>query len=123
MVEKALSNYNFGDCEIRSISFSDDCATIRIFDPTESRFIEIEFQKLYFLRFETSHWQNVIDSIVLFDSILSLDKSPVTGIFLYSLPDSMPDDARAAYVRPITGGECLILFQDLECRYGKENCN
>jgi hypothetical protein len=105
---------NVGDCEIRSISFMDDSAYLKFFDPQEVSYFTIVFHKVIHLGFETNHTQNVIDSIVIFNSEPEIDRKLVPARFLEALPNNIPASAKLAYIRPIAGGEAFIIFETFE---------
>jgi len=107
---------NVGDCEIRSISFNDNNAHLEFLDPQDGSFFTVIFYKLAHLIFETSHAQNVVDSMIIFKSAHDIDANIVPQNFRDALPKNIPDDTKLAYIRPITGGESLILFGEFEVR-------
>ena len=69
---KKTIDRNFGDCEIRTISFMNGSAYLKFLDPVEANFFTVIFHSFGNLLFETNHFQNVIDSVHLYNS---LDKS------------------------------------------------
>jgi|NitcycUWRROWE17A_1032939.scaffolds.fasta_scaffold00106_4 hypothetical protein len=105
---------NVGDCEIRSISFMDDSAYLKLFDPQDVSYFTIVFHKIIYFSFETGHAQNVIDSIVIFNSVNNKDAKAVTSRFVERVENKIPIHARLAHIRPITGGESFIIFEEFE---------
>jgi hypothetical protein len=101
-----------GDCEIRSISFKDDDAYLKLFDPQDGSFFTIAFYKLVYLAFETAHAQNVIDSIIIFKSANDIDANSVPQNLIDALPKNITAQSKLAYIRPITGGESLFVFEE-----------
>jgi hypothetical protein len=103
-----------GDCEIRSIAFQDGSVYLKLFDPNEFSFFTIIFHKMTFFNFETDHTQNVIEAITISDSILGLGLSAVPNRLVERANSYTHENTKLAYIRPITGGEGLIVFETFE---------
>ena len=106
-----------GDCEIHSISFTKDAVHLRLFDSFEVDYFTLVFRGLRYMIFETNHFQNVLESLTIFDNWQErknehasqwLDKvSP-------SLVESDLGNGKIAYFQPTAGGETLIVFEEVE---------
>jgi hypothetical protein len=118
MEDELTFGRNLGDCEIHSISFSKEAAHFRLFDPHDTTFFTIVFNGVKHLRFETNHTQNVIDSMKIFDGIEEALKDAAVSRWLArfdSFGTNLPDKiAKVAHIRPIAGGETLVVFSHLE---------
>lgn len=115
MNEKAL-NRNFGDCEIHSISFMNRSAYFKFFDPIKTTFFTLIFHSFENLLFETNHFQNVIDSVHLYNSLDEAKNDPTALAFLTKIDPATlsADGLKFAYIHPIAGGETFISFKSLE---------
>ena len=111
-----LADRNFGDCEIHAISFLNGSAYFKIFDPHETAFFTLVFHSVDTLLFATTHTQNVIETVRLFDSLDALRGDPDASRFFAKIapPRSSPGSPQKfAYIVPITGGETFVSFTDL----------
>jgi hypothetical protein len=115
MNKKAL-NRNFGDCEIHSISFMNRSVYLKFFDPVETTFFTLIFHSFGNLLFETNHFQNVIDSVYLYNSLDEAKSDPAALAFLTKIDPATldADGLKFAYIRPIAGGETFISFKSVE---------
>ena len=114
-----MLNRNVGDCEIKSISFMDESVSFRLFDPANTHYFTITFHSIGHLIFETSHVQNVIDSIEIFDSteqvVQQLDRIQfLRRIDAEILRSASTRAMKFAYIQPITGGETFLSFKSFE---------
>lgn len=111
-----LLGINFGDCEIRSISFMDRSAYLRFFDPVKTTYFTVVFRSFSNLLFETNHFQNVIDSVQVFDTIEDLKNDRTASAFLSKVDQATLETKglKFAYIKPIAGGETFISFTGLE---------
>jgi hypothetical protein len=116
-MSRQLSERNFGDGEIREISFLHPNVSLKIFNPTDSTFCTLLFRSVGVMLFETNHVQNVIDSIVLFDGLSTAMADESAAAFLKKVtPTDLANAAGSKFVhiRPITGGETIISFESFE---------
>jgi hypothetical protein len=89
---------------------------LKFFDPTTTTYFTTIFRSFGHLLFETDHFQNVIDSVWLFESFDELKNDSNVRAFLKKMDISTLDTKglKFAYIKPIAGGEALISFQDFE---------
>ena len=115
MNEKTIDR-NFGDCEIRAISFRNGSAYLKFFDSVETTFFTLIFHAFGNLLFETTHFQNVIDSVHLYNSLAEAKSDPAALAFLTKMDPAAlnADGLKFAYIQPIAGGETFISFKSLE---------
>ncbi|SED99599.1 hypothetical protein SAMN05444161_4582 [Rhizobiales bacterium GAS191] len=110
---------DFGDCEIHSLSFMNNSVYIKIFDPRDTSYFTMIFHEMNYLNFATTHSQNVIESMIIFDTPEKAKESvcvrdllakmdPATMSRLFSEPQ------KVAYFQPISGGETLVFFKEFE---------
>ena len=107
---------NFGDCEIRSISFTERSVYLKFFDPIKTSFFTLIFHSFGNLLFETNHFQNVIDSVHLYNSLDEAKSDPAASAFLAKIDPATldADGLKFAYIQPIAGGETFISLKSLE---------
>jgi hypothetical protein len=111
-----LADRSFHDCEIHAISFLNGSVYFNIFDPYETAFITLVFHSVETLLFATSHAQNVIETVRLFDDLDALRSDPDAFGFFERMEPSHSSSGlplKFAYIVPITGGETLVSFTDL----------
>jgi hypothetical protein len=116
IMNKKTIDRNFGDCEIRTISFMNGSAYLKFFDPVETTFFTLIIHAFGNLLFETNHFQNVIDSVHLYNSLDEAKSDPAALAFLTKIDPAMldADGLKFAYIQPIAGGETFISFKSLE---------
>ena len=109
---------NVNDCEIHSISFTENAVHLRLFDSSEVDYLTIVFRGLRHMIFETNHYQNVLSSLAIFDTWDDMKKDPAASQWLEKLSPSAlgsgVGNAKIAYFQPTAGGETLIVFEELE---------
>ena len=109
---------DLGDCEIRSVSFIEETAHIKIVDPSDLSLFTIVFQGVKYFYFESNNMQNVIEKIIIFESIKSAKDDIKDTLILerLSIFGHQYDNSwkKIAYIEPIAGGEVLVAFDWLQ---------
>ncbi|MGA1805253.1 hypothetical protein [Rhizobium sp. HT1-10] len=114
---------SFADFEIRTIGFDHPDLLLKLFDSTEVNFYALTFLDVAFCIFETDHLQNVISELSVFENISLARNDLAFEKFVRSR--SLTDDLerivgnyQVCYIRPITGGDMIVIFSDCNFTLG-----
>jgi hypothetical protein len=101
----SISSPNFGDGEVRAVTFSHPNIIVEIYAPAEDITFSLELEKVSSFSFNTDHPQNVIEGIKLFPS-RELMRSTQNGI-VARLPPTTPRNQGEVVVliEPIAGSD------------------
>ncbi|KQY62741.1 hypothetical protein ASD52_36425 [Ensifer sp. Root142] len=114
-----LNKSLFADCEIRTLAFDYPNLTLKLFDSTEVDFYKLVFHNVEFFIFESDHLQNVISAMQVFDNLKDalLDSAFANYARQRKLEEELSKligNHRICYIRPITGGDMVIVFAEWE---------
>ncbi|MGU3659063.1 hypothetical protein [Methylobacterium fujisawaense] len=109
-----LNKFIFGDSEIDLVSFAGDGVRLNFNDQDGKPMAVLDFQGVEYILIESNHMQNVISSISVFDSVDELLRFSPAKIFCQSKNAELLTNKNlsAAYIRPISGFEAVILFTE-----------
>jgi hypothetical protein len=98
-----ISSPNFGDGEVRAITFSHPNIVLKIYAPTEDITFSVELEKVSSFSFNTNHPQNVIEGIRVYpnrESMRLTHKNIIAG-----LPPTTPQaqEEVVVLIEPIAG--------------------
>jgi hypothetical protein len=110
---------HFADCEIRTLAFDYPSLLLKLFDPTEMTYHCLAFRNVIFCVFESDHLQNVVSSLDFFDSLQDAVKDYAFSNYVKqrNLEDEIRKtigNHRLCYIRPITGGDMIVIFEEIE---------
>lgn len=64
-----LANFNFGDAELRAVSFFDNNIYINVFTPADCMHVRVDLIDVQYAIFESNHMQNVIENILSYNTL------------------------------------------------------
>jgi hypothetical protein len=108
---RPISNYEFGDTEIKFIAFDAAQVSLNIFNPSKFEYVRLTLEGVSLFTFETNAPQNVLESINILAGSDIQDISFVNAR-LRSCgidPGSIDQNTHCIYVIPIAGPEILAL--------------
>ncbi|TXR49865.1 hypothetical protein [Phyllobacterium endophyticum] len=113
-----MESIDFGDCEIRAISFEHPDVIVKLFDPNINDFFALEFLGCAYFIIESGSVQNVVGSIILFNSA---DEAFSHEDFKMFAEDRNIDvkirndffGYKLCLFSVIAGGDFIIVFSDL----------
>ena len=104
----------FGDGEIREISFIYPDVTLRIFAPVEGRMLSIVMTKVDYFSFVTDHSQNVIERVVIYPDLPSMGTQKEHFLERFSLKNVRLGDDKIVFIEPIAGPTLLCFCRDVK---------
>lgn len=109
----------FPDCEIRTFAFDYPSLILKLFDPTEMTYHSLAFRDVVFCIFESDHLQNVVSALEVFDNLPDALQDHAFSNYVRQreiLEDLQKNigNHRICYIRPITGGDLVKIFGELE---------
>jgi hypothetical protein len=98
-----ISSPNFGDGELREITFSHPNITLKIYAPVEGITFAVELERVSSLSFSTNHPQNVMEGIRVYPSRESIPLAHKN--LVAALPPTAPQaqDEVVVLIEPIAG--------------------
>jgi hypothetical protein len=116
---EAIEISQFPDCEIRTLAFDYPSLVLKLFDPTEMTYHTLAFRDVVFCVFESDHLQNVVSALQVFDSLTEALRDHAFSNYLQmrNIDENLRKNIgnnRICYIRPITGGDLIIIFREVE---------
>jgi hypothetical protein len=119
--DHSIRSPEFGDGEIREISFNYPDVTLQIFAPVESCVFYVVMKNVEYFSFVSTHIQNVVERLTIYPDLQSMGTQKEQFLERFSLRNvRLGDKNRIIFIEPIAGPTLLCFCRDLRIHRGDE---